>query len=157
QRENELTSLSRGIAVIDDVSVLIELNVGLTDDVLVLFPRRQVEGPWLIVSLARFAGEFLVTFFDLFERHVIAGLELRVTPVDDANVLHDPAVTDLPVRGLDEAKLVDTREAGETRNQSDVRTFRRLNGTNAPVVCRVNVAHLEPGAFTRQTTRSKCR
>src|SRR6185295_8027459 len=44
----------------------------------------------------------------------------------------------------------------EARDESDVRTFRSLDRTNTPVVCRVHVAYFEPGALTRKTARSEC-
>src|SRR5262249_45623202 len=101
--------------------------------------------------------ELLICLLDFFERNVVAGLELCVTAIDDANVLNHATVTDLAIRGLDKPEFVDTREARETRDESDVRTFRLLDRTNTSVVRRVYVAHLEPSAFTRETARSKCR
>ena len=67
------------------------------------------------------------------------------------HVVGDPAVLHLAVRRLDEAELVDARVARQRRDQADVRTFRRLNRADAPVVRRVDVADLEPGALARQT------
>ena len=52
---------------------------------------------------------------------------------------------------LDEAELVDPRIARQRRDQADVRAFRRLNRADAPVVRRMDVAHLEAGALARQT------
>ncbi len=63
----------------------------------------------------------------------------------------------LAVRRLDEAVLVDAREARERRDQADVRAFRRLNRADAAVVGGVHVADFEAGALTRQTTRPKGR
>ena len=65
--------------------------------------------------------------------------------VDHAAVLH------LAVGRLDEAELVDPREARQRRDQADVRAFRRLNRADAAVVRRVHVAHLEARALARQT------
>ncbi len=61
------------------------------------------------------------------------------------------AVLDLAVRRLDEPELVDPRVAAQRADEADVRTFRRLNRADAPVVRRVDVADLEPGALARQT------
>ena len=63
----------------------------------------------------------------------------------------------LAVRALDEAVLVDARKAGQRRDQTDVRTFRRFDRADAAVVRRVHVADFESGALTRQTARSKGR
>ena len=67
------------------------------------------------------------------------------------HVVDHLAVLHLAVGRLDEAELVDPRVARERRDQADVRTFRRLNRADAPVVRRVHVAHLEAGALARQT------
>ena len=67
------------------------------------------------------------------------------------------AVLDLAVRALDEAVLVDARERRERVDETDVRTFRRLDRADAAVVRRMHVAHLEAGALARQTARSKRR
>src|ERR1044072_7946152 len=137
--------------------VFVELDVGLSDDVFVFLPRGQVERPWLVLRLTSFGAELLVCLLDFFEGNVVAGLELRVAAIDDAHVLNHATVTDLAIRRLDKPELVDTREARETRDESDVRTFRRLDRTDAPIVRRMDVAHFEPGALTRETARSKCR
>ncbi|OQB36791.1 MAG: hypothetical protein BWY06_02684 [Candidatus Latescibacteria bacterium ADurb.Bin168] len=58
-----------------------------------------------------------------------------------------------PVRRLDESVLVDPRMRRERHDKTDVLAFRGLDGAHTPVVSMVNVAHLEPGAFPRKTTR----
>ena len=85
--------------------------------------------------------------------HVLLFLERRQV----AHFVGDPSVLDLAIRGLDETELVDAREGRQRRDQTDVRSFRRLNRTNSPVVSRVHVANLETGALTRQTTGTKRR
>ena len=40
--QDEVAGLPRVDQLVDDVALLIELDVGLRDDVLVLFPRREV-------------------------------------------------------------------------------------------------------------------
>src|SRR5678815_3370614 len=121
------------------------------------FPRGQVERPRLKLRLARLGAELLVRLVDLFLRNVIARLELRVAAVDYAHVFDDASIADLSIRRFDEPKLVDTSEAREARDESDVRTFRSLNRTDTPVVRRVYVAYFEPGALTRETARSERR
>ena len=76
------------------------------------------------------------------------------------HVLHlvgDLAVPDVAVGGLDEAVLVDAREAGERVDQADVRAFRRLDRAHPAVVGRVHVAHLEAGALAGQAARPERR
>ena len=140
----------------DELAVFVELDVRLRDDVLVLFPRGQVEavGLELDALLLRPA----VGADDLVGLDDVADLVLRVAAgVGDDHVVDDAAVLDLAVRRLDEAEVVDPRVARQRRDQADVRTFRRLNRADAPVVRRVDVAHLEPRALARQTARPERR
>src|SRR4029077_5812040 len=117
----------------------------------------QVERPRLIVGLASAGADLLVDLLNLFQRQMLAVLQLRITAVKYANVFEDFAVRHFPVRSFDEAKLVDAGKARETGNQPDVRTFRRLNRTNSAIVGRVNVADFESGTLARQAARSQRR
>ena len=108
------------------------------------------------------AGCFLapssrLAFFDRLPRHDVADLERRVAGVEDPDLVHHRALDHLAVGALDEAVLVDARKAGERRDQTDVRTFRRFDRADAAVVRRVHVADFESGALARQTARSKRR
>ena len=60
-----------------------------------------------------------------------------------AAVLHDT------IRRFDKAEIVYASVAGERRDQTDVRTFRRLNGTHPAVLRVMHVSHFEAGALTR--------
>ncbi len=73
------------------------------------------------------------------------------------HLVGDAAVFDLAVRRLDEAVFVHPRVGGERIDQSDIRPFRRLNRTDAAVMGRVHVTHLEAGALTRKTARPERR
>ena len=64
-------------------------------------------------------------------------------------------VIDLAVRSLHESVLVDPGVAGQGVDQSDVGTFRGLNGTHSSVVGIVYVTHLESGPVSGKTSRSK--
>ena len=61
------------------------------------------------------------------------------------------------VRCFDEAVLIDHAVSGQGTDQTDVRTFRRLDRTHSAVVGMVYVTHLEAGSFSRKTARSECR
>ena len=78
---------------------------------------------------------------------------LRGVEVDDLvrhlGVLHDP------VRRLDEAELGHRRERGERADEADVRALRRLDRAHAPVVGRVDVAHLDRRALAGQPARAE--
>ena len=67
----------------------------------------------------------------------------RIGLVDDA------------VRRLDESVTVLTRIRRERVDQTDVRTFRRFNGTHSAIMRIVNVPDLEARAFSRKTARSQ--
>jgi hypothetical protein len=57
------------------------------------------------------------------------------------------AVLTTPVRRLDEAELGHGRHRRERADQADVRALRRLDRAHAPVVGRVDVAHLDRSAL----------
>ncbi|CAB4972780.1 unannotated protein [freshwater metagenome] len=73
------------------------------------------------------------------------------------DIVGDPAVDDLAVRGLDETERVDSRIRRERSDQADIGAFRGLDRAHAAVVRRVNVANLEASALTRQTARAEGR
>src|SRR5207245_5790055 len=58
---------------------------------------------------------------------------------------------------LDEPVWVHATVRREGANESDVRTFRRLDRADAPVVAEVHVADVEPGALTREAARPEGR
>ena len=141
-----------GLAGIDqvahDAALVVEFDVGLRDGVAVFFPRRKIERERL-----QFGRPLLLVFqlgiqlfgFVLFQ--VIADFVIAVAGVDDADVVEHASILDPAVGRLDEAVVVDPRIAAQRRNQSDVRTFRRLNRADTSVVRRVNVADFESRAF----------
>src|SRR5881396_2426785 len=69
--------------------------------------------------------------------------------IDHAALFH------LSIGRLDKTKLIDARESAHRTNQANVRAFRRLDRTNAPVMRRMNVAHLESGTFPAETSRAE--
>ncbi len=67
------------------------------------------------------------------------------------DLFRDLAVDNLAIRRLEEAVVVRTRIHRQRIDEADVRTFRRFDRAHTAVVSRVHVAHLESGAFARQT------
>ena len=63
------------------------------------------------------------------------------------DLVRDATIRDLAIRRFDETKFIDAREGRHRADQTDVRTFRRLDRTNSAVVRRVHVAHFESGAI----------
>ena len=122
---------------------------------LVLFPGGQIKRIGLKTRLHAIGADALVGLLNIFSRHMVEGLELCIAAVSDAHKLSHHAVDDFPVRRFDKPKLVDARIAGQRRNQSDVRTFRRLDRTDAAIVSRMHVAHFEPRALAAQAARSQ--
>ncbi len=89
------------------------------------------------------------------------GLRDRVAPLlhrrEIDHLVGDAAVLHLAVRRFDEAVFVHPRVGRERIDQADVRPFRRLDRTDAPVMGRVHVAHLEAGPLAGKTARPKRR
>ncbi len=139
-------------------ALVVELDVGLRDGVLVLFPCRQVEAERNLVDrpLARLLQRG-VQPRRLFLLDVVAHAQAAFAGVGDLHEVENPRVLHLAVRRLDEAVLVDARKAAQRADQADVRTFRRLNRADAAVVRRVHVADFESGALARQAARPKSR
>ena len=69
----------------------------------------------------------------------------------------DLAVHDAAIRRLEEAVLVRARVHGQRVDQTDVRTFRRLDRAHAAVVRRMHVADLEARTLAREAAWSKRR
>ena len=62
--QNELAGFARSVALVDDVACFVEPDVRLSNDVLVFFPRRQVERPRLRLRLAAVLTNLLVCLFE---------------------------------------------------------------------------------------------
>jgi hypothetical protein len=67
----------------------------------------------------------------------------------------DLAIRYLPVRRFDKAHFVDLRMYAQRGDQTDIRTFRRLDGTETAVVGIMHVTNFEAGALTAQTAWSQ--
>src|SRR6202044_2133353 len=154
--EDEVALAARIDELFDDVAVLVELDVGLSDGVLVFFPRGEIEGVGLELNLTLlFFAQLLVEFEGLRLLEVIADAQAAFAGVGDLDEVEHAAFAHLAVGRLNEPVLIDTREAGERADEADVRTFRRLDRTDTAVVSGVNVADFESGALARQTARPK--
>ena len=157
-REHEVARLARVDPLVDESALVVEPGVRLGDDVLVLLPRRQVEGVRFVLRRPLLAplrgGALLVGLHRLDD---LADLVLRAPGVRDLDEVDGAARLDGAVRRLDESELVDARVARQRRDQADVRTLRRLDGTDPPVVGRVHVPDLEPRPLARQPARPEGR
>src|SRR5437879_10584566 len=71
------------------------------------------------------------------------------------DLIRDPAIRDLAVRRFNETKFIDPREGRHRADQTDVRSFRSEEHTNAAVVRWVHIAHFESGAIAAQSTGSE--
>ncbi len=63
----------------------------------------------------------------------------------------------LSIWRFDKSEFVDPCKARQRRDEADVRAFRRLDRANASIVCRVHVANLESGTFSREAARPESR
>src|SRR5437868_377283 len=71
------------------------------------------------------------------------------------NFVDYAAVHHFAIRRFDEPEFIDAGKGAHGADQTDVRTFRRFDGTNPAVVRRMHVANLESGPIARQTSRSE--
>ena len=81
-------------------------------------------------------------------------LLIRAEPLD---LLGQLAAFDLLVRRDQETVLIHASVDRQARNQTDVRTFRRLDRADAAVVRNVHVADFKAGSLAIQTARAQCR
>src|SRR5262245_39065490 len=117
------------------MTALINFDVCLADDIFVLFPRREVERIQLISGMFLVFRKFPVDRYRLALLDVITGFKICVTGIENLHIIEDTTVFDFPIRRFDEAELIDPGKARERRDQSDVRTFRRLDRADASVMC----------------------
>ena len=61
----------------------------------------------------------------------------------------------LAVRSLDKTILVDSRIARQRVDQSDIRTFRRLNRAHAAIMGVMDVTNLKSGTIPRKAARTQ--
>src|SRR3990172_6518642 len=156
--ENEVARLSAVHAIRHQPAVLIQLGVGLSDDVLVLLPGGQIESMRLPFPLA-FAGllQFVVIRFEGRALDDLPDREGAITAYRHQQMVYDAALLHPLIRTLYEAVLVDPRVAGQRADQPDVRTFRRLDRADSTVMGRVDVANLEACSLSGEPPRTQCR
>ena len=156
--EHEVSRLASVDQLVHDASLLVHRDVGLRDDVLIFLPGGEVEGIGLMLDqLAALLAQLFVLFLHLVPFDVLAHLPRPVAAVRDGDVVHDSSVAHLAIGAFDKAVLIDPRVAGERGNQPNVRALRRLDGADPAVVCRVDVADLEPGALAGEAARPQRR
>ena len=124
--------------------------------------RRDVHVVDLVAPGCRRSRRHAVRTSTRSSANVLSSRQQRVGLRDDEAVLlvggevvdlvGDLALLDLAVRRLDEAERVDPPERRERADQADVRALRRLDRAHPAVVRRVDVADLEAGAVTGETT-----
>ena len=66
-----------------------------------------------------------------------------------------PAIFNFTVWCFQKSVFIGTGVHGERIDQAYIRTFRRFNRTYPAIVGWMHVAHLEPGTFAGQTTRTQ--
>ena len=101
-----------------------------------------VDQHFLVVHRGRSLSDHVISFFDGGQENDLVSYQC---------VFH------YTVRALEEAVLVGARIGSQGVDQTDVRTFRRLNRANTAVVSRVYVTNFKARTLTRQTARAQCR
>ena len=153
--EHEVARLARVGQLGNDVALFVQLDVGLRDGPLVFFPSREILA--MRLELGRAASSSSGRDWPSPFRRAAPRRRpcMRVAGIEHLRFIDNRALDHFAVRALDEAVFVDLREARERRNQTDVRTFRRLDRADAAVVRRMHVADFESGALARQTAWSR--
>ena len=144
--------------IFSDLALVVEFDIRLGDGVPVFLPRGKIEaeGNRVDGALARLL-QLGIQARRLVLLDVIAHAQAAFAGVDDLNEIENLRVLHLAVRRLDKSILIDARKATQRADESDVRTFRRLDRANAAVVRGVHVAHLEARALARQPARPQSR
>src|SRR5207248_11486447 len=98
----------------NDAPLVIELNVGLRDNVTVFFPGRQVERVRLEINRTLAALlEFGIQLLGFVLLDVVTYAVIAVTSIHYSNEVLHTTVFNSPVRGLDEPVAVDPRVAAQ--------------------------------------------
>ena len=116
----------------------------------VFFPSGQIEGERVEVRrLLALRLQFIVDLFQFVQLDVIADAMFAVSAIHYLDKVLNTRALHTAIRRFDETVIVNTRVAGERRDKTDVRTFRRLNRADASVVRGMNVANFESSSFAR--------
>ena len=135
--------------LLDQVPLVVELGVGLGDDVALLLPSGQKPGVGLGLDTLLVAPlELGVGGIELVAGDDLTQLVWPVADPDDPVMVDDPTVLDPLVGTFDESVLVDPRIGRQRGDETDVRAFRRLDGTDTPVVRGMNITHFETRPLT---------
>src|SRR5262249_52813660 len=155
--EDEVAGLAGVAEFGDNAAFIIELDVGLRDRPLVLFPGGEVFAVRFVLGGLLLEAELAVRLLHFGARNRIADLVAGVAGVENLDLVHNHALHHFAIRALDKAVFVDARKTGERTDQTDVRTFRRFDRADAAVVGGVYVADFESGALAAQTARPEGR
>ena len=141
----------------DDTPLLVHFDIRLRDDVRILFPRGKVMTIGLDFRRPLPRRQCAVHLLSLGPQHDLPHREIGVAGIDNPHFIGHHAVFHAQVRTLDKPVLIDARITGQRTNEPDIGSFRRLNGTNAPVVSRMHVANFKTGALAREPPRPQGR
>ena len=142
----------------NDVALFVQLNVGLRDEVLVFFPRRQIVAMGFELDRLLLGAQLAIGLVDFGARQTRRRPCKRCRP--GFRILISSTTVPFSTRryglSMNPYSLMRAKhESDEIR--SDVRAFRRLDGADAAVVRGMHVADFESGALARQTAWSKSR
>ncbi len=112
--QHEVPLAARVHQIFSDLALIVELDVGLRDGVLVLFPCRQVEAERNMVD-GPLAGLLQpgIEARRLFLLDVVAHAQTALARVDDLNEVENARIFHLAIGRLNESIFVDARKATE--------------------------------------------
>ena len=164
----ELLAAAALHTLLQEIALAVDLRVGLRHHRLALIVRRQLHhlvrhiGPnrhRRIVGrrdpLHQLGAHRLIRRRNQLARRILH--ILRQHPTDQIRVIRRQLTDHPPVRRLDEAVLVQHPERRQTADQPDVRTLRRLNRADPPVVAVMHIAHVEARPIPAQPARAQRR
>ena len=109
--EHEVAGLARVAELGDNAALFVETHVGLRDDVLVFFPRREIFAVGFEFGGLLLAAELPVGIVRVGALHNVADFVIGLAGIENANFVDHHALDHFAIRALDEAVFVDARKA----------------------------------------------
>ena len=134
----------------------VHCDVGLSNDVFIFLPGRQVKGMGLVFGRPFPSLHLLVNGIHLRMLINLSDLEVAASTIDDLDVVHNLPIHDLAVGRFDKPEFVDFGIAAQGGDQANIGPFWGLNGADATIVGGVNIPHFKPGSLSTHSPRAQC-
>ena len=139
-----------------DPLFLVHFDIGLSNDVFILLPGRQVKDMGLVFGRLLPSLHLFVHGIHLRLLVDLPDLEVGASTIDDLHVVHNLPIYNPAVGRFDKSEVVDFRIAAQGGDQADIGPFRGLNGADAPIVGGMNIPHFKSGSLSAQSPRAQC-